>query len=75
MDNLRERFARGRLVYGQDRSLEKRGNTGVALSSMNQRAKFYYEGSYGTKVYSAADIGTTVEIIPPAAVNAKGGES
>jgi two-component system sensor histidine kinase YesM len=75
MDSLRERLAKGRFVYEQDRDLKKRGNTGIALPNVNQRIKFYYGDDYGIKVYSTAGIGTIVEIILPAAADAKGGES
>lgn len=74
MENLRDRLASGTYIYGQDREQRKRHNTGIALTNVNQRIKFYYGNDYGIKVYSTAGVGTIVEIILPSAPDTKGGE-
>ena len=69
------RAGQGKVFLQKGQGLKKRGNTGIALPNVNQRIKFYYGDDYGIKVYSTAGIGTIVEIILPAAADAKGGES
>lgn len=38
---------------------------GIALTNLNERIKLFYGSEYGLKVYSAEEVGTTVEILLP----------
>lgn len=74
LEVLRDRLSRGGSIDSQDRDLRKHRNTGIALTNVNQRIKFYYGDDFGIKVYSTAGVGTIVEIILPSEGGAKGGE-